>query len=352
MYLKQLCLVPRLVQQSDERAAQRGPPSRGIFDEGWLDLTGIPDRELEAFGRHLRDVVYREVGIPVGVGISTTKSLTKLANWASKKWTDKTGAVVDLVDPIKQEKLLRFADVGEIWGIGRQLKNRLQLMGINKAWDLATFDKKTVRRHFNINVEKTARELSGEYCYELAEDVTPKQMIACTRSFSQRVTTLDGLRSAISTFVSNASRKLRTQNQYAACVQVFVRTSPFDTNGMPYARSVSIPLAYPSFDTRDLMEAALAGLQQIYIEGPRYAKAGVILSQFFDPGMFTDDLFAQPKRKNSEQLMAVLDRINLIHGRGVVRFASEPAAAPWSLKQQLLGKNYTTRWEDVMRVNS
>lgn len=293
-----------------------------------------------------------EVGIPVGVGISTTKSLTKMANWGCKKWKAKTGAVVDLVDPIKQEKLLRFADVGEVWGRGRQLNKRFELMNIKKAWDLATFDKKTVRRHFNINVEKTARELSGEYCYELEEDVTPKQIIACTRSFSQRVTTLDGLRSAISTFVANASRKLRTQNQYAACVQVFVRTSPFDTSGMPYARSVSIPLAYPSFDTRDLMEAALAGLQQIYISGPRYAKAGVILSQFFDPGMFTDDLFAQPKRKNSEKLMTLLDRINTLHGRGSVRFASEPAVSPWHMKQQLLSQNYTTRWSDVMRINA
>ncbi len=322
------------------------------IDEGWLDLTGIPDRDLEAYGRHLRDIVYREVGIPVGVGISTTKSLTKLANWASKKWKVKTGAVVDLVDPAKQEKLLRFADVGEIWGIGRQLNKRLELMNIKKAWDLATFDKKTLRRHFNINVEKTARELSGEYCYALEEDVVPKQMIACTRSFSERVTTLDGLRSAVSTFVANASRKLRSQNQYAVCVQVFVRTSPFDTSGIPYARSVSIPLAYPSFDTRDLMEAALAGLQQIYISGPRYAKAGVILSQFFDPGMFTDNLFAQPKRKNSERLMTVLDKINMVHGRGSVRFASEPAVAPWHMKQQLLSQNYTTRWSDVMEINA
>lgn len=333
---------------------RREAPAIEVYsiDEGWLDLTGIPDRDLKSFGRHLRDTVYREVGIPVGVGISTTKSLTKLANWASKKWKAKTGAVVDLVDPVKQEKLLRFAGVGEVWGIGRQLTKRLQLMGINKAWDLATFDKKTVRRLFNINVEKTARELSGEYCYALEEDVVPKQIIACTRSFSERVTTLDGLRAAISTFVANASRKLRAQNQYASCVQVFVRTSQFDTSGRPYARSVSIPLAYPSFDTRDLMEAALAGLQQIYIDGPKYAKAGVILSQFFDPGMFTDDLFSQPKRKNSEQLMAVLDKINLIHGRGVVRFASEPAVASWHMKQQLLSRNYTTRWSDVMSVNA
>lgn len=322
------------------------------IDEAWLDLTGIPDRDLEALGRHIQQAVYREVGIPVGVGISTTKSLAKLANWASKKWKAKTGAVVDLCDPVKQEKLLRYADVGEVWGIGRRLTTQLQAMNINKAWDLATYDPKTLRKQFNINVERTARELAGEYCMSLTEDVEPKQMIACTRSFSERVTDFHSLRSAISTFVANASRKLREQRQYAACVQVFVRTSPFEATGIPYSRAISVPLTCPTYDTRDLLGAAVNGLRQIYIDGPRYAKAGVILSQFFDAGMFTDDLFSQPIRKNTEQLMGVLDRINMTHGRGSVRFASEPAVASWHMKQQLLSPQYTTRWSDVMQVNA
>ncbi|WP_454869700.1 translesion error-prone DNA polymerase V subunit UmuC [Pseudomonas putida] len=322
------------------------------IDEAWLDLTGIPDRDLEALGRHIQQAVYREVGIPVGVGISTTKSLAKLANWASKKWKAKTGAVVDLCDPVKQEKLLRYADVGEVWGIGRRLTTQLQAMNINKAWDLATYDPKTLRKQFNINVERTARELAGEYCMSLTEDVEPKQMIACTRSFSERVTDFHDLRTAISTFVANAARKLRDQQQYASCIQVFVRTSPFESTSIPYSRAVSVPLTRPTYDTRDLLGAAVAGLRQIYIDGPRYAKAGVILSQFFDAGMFTDDLFAQPARKNTERLMGVLDRINVTHGRGTVRFASEPAVASWHMKQQLLSPQYTTRWSDVMRVNA
>ncbi|MCY1548258.1 Protein UmuC [compost metagenome] len=121
---------------------------------------------------------------------------------------------------------------------------------------------------------------------------------------------------------------------------------------MQYGRSVSVPLPSPTYDTRDLLGAAVAGLRQIYIDGPRYAKAGVILSQFFDAGMFTDDLFAQPARKNTEQLMEVLDRINMTHGRGSVRFACEPAVASWHMKQQLLSPQYTTKWSDVMRVNA
>ncbi|WP_413697944.1 hypothetical protein [Pseudomonas asiatica] len=77
------------------------------MDEAWLDLKGIPDRDLDALGRHIQHAVYREVGIPVGAGISITKSLAKLANWASKKWTAKTGAVVDLRCPMKQAAPLR-----------------------------------------------------------------------------------------------------------------------------------------------------------------------------------------------------------------------------------------------------
>lgn len=307
---------------------------------------------MDAFGRHLQHTVYREVGIPVGVGISTTKSLTKLANWASKKWKKKTGAVSDLINSEKQEKLLRFADVGEVWGVGRQLTKHLNEMGVRKAWDLASFDKKTIRKAFNVNLEKTARELAGEPCYELEEHAAPKQMIACTRSFSERINTIEELRAAVATVVSNAAIKLRAQNCFASCVQVFVQTSPFDNKGQQYGRSISVPLTSPSYDTRDLIAAAQSGLQQIFKDGPRYAKAGVILSQFFEPGMFSDDLFAKPARKNTSELMSVLDKINMMHGRGSVRFAVEPAAASWHMKQKMLSQNFTTRWSDVMEVNA
>ncbi len=56
------------------------------------------------------------------------------------------------------------------------------------------------------------------------------------------------------------------------------QASPFDTKGMQYGRSVSVPMTCPTYDTRGLLAAAVAGLQQFYIEGPRYAKARVILS--------------------------------------------------------------------------
>ena len=63
-------------------------------------------------------------------------------------------------------------------------------------------------------------------------------------------------------------------------------------------------------------------------------------------------MFSQPLRNNNEQLMDVMVRLQAIHGRGVVRFSSEPAVAFWHIKKQLLSPNYTTRWTDVMSVNA
>jgi DNA polymerase V len=128
---------------------------------------------------------------------------------------------------------------------------------------------------------------------------------------------------------------------------VFVQTNRFDTRSAPYAKSITVSLDYPSSDTRDLMAAAMNGLHTIYREGYRYAKAGVILSEFTQPGAFTDDLFAQPKHKNSDALMNVLDFINQKKGRGTVRFCSEPRKPDWAMKQDSLSPAYTTDWDKV-----
>jgi nucleotidyltransferase/DNA polymerase involved in DNA repair len=108
------------------------------IDESFADLTGIADPE--ALGRTIRREVLQRTGIPVGVGISTTKTLAKLANHAAKKWQRQTGGVVDLRDPQRREKLLRVMPVEEVWGVGRRLTAQLNEMKITTAWELACAD--------------------------------------------------------------------------------------------------------------------------------------------------------------------------------------------------------------------
>jgi DNA polymerase V len=314
------------------------------IDEAFLDVTGLQE-PLPLYGRRVKSEVQRLTGIPVGVGIAPTKTLAKLANWCAKKHT--RSGVVDLTDPARQEKLLRLAPVSEVWGIGRELSAKLEAMNVATAWDLSRQDPAFIRKAFSIVTEKTVRELRGESCLALGESSEPKQMIACSRSFSERVTDLEALREAVASYTSRAAEKLRTQGDYCRLLQVYIRTSGFNPNESHYGRSASVPLPCPSHDTRDLVQAALAGLETIYRPGFRYQKAGVVLMEFVSHGQIQDDLFAPGPRPGSEALMATLDQINVRMGRGTVRLARVPAAPAWGMRQELKSPGYLSRWSEL-----
>lgn len=317
------------------------------IDECFLDLAGL-GRPLAAYGRHVRAEVLRLAGMPVGVGISTTKTLAKLANWAAKR-RSQSGVVV-ATKPEQQALLLRDAPLGEVWGVGRKLQGHLGALGIKTAWDLAQQDAKTMRKQFSVVLEKTIRELRGEPCFALDEGPEPKQMITCSRSFSNRVTELAPLREAVATYACRAGEKLRAQGDVCQLLQVYIRTGVFNPDEPRYARTASVPLHTPSNDSRDLVQAALAGLESIYRDGYRYQKAGVMLMNLASPGQIQTDLFAAEPRPRSAELMATVDRINHTMGRGTVRLARVPALGGWSMKQELPSPRYTSRWGDLPEV--
>ncbi|MEN4750770.1 Y-family DNA polymerase [Pseudomonas sp. Ps21-P2] len=317
------------------------------IDESWLDFTGVPG-DLEALGREIQSAVKRQTGIGVGVGFGPTKTLAKAANFSAKKWRSQTGGVVVLMDEIRRDKLLKWMPVDEIWGIGRKLSSRLEAMGIKKAVDLQRYDRKSLRKLFNVNVEKTSMELAGVSCYALSDGPVPKQTIASTRSFGERVTTLQGLREAVATYASRACAKLRSEGQLASCLQVFIQTSRFDDK--PYSRAVICGLVAPSNDTRLFVAAALEGLQMIYVDGYRYAKAGIVLSQFCSGEGYQPDMFAPEPRRNSDALMSVVDGINARYGRGSIRLAVEPPIPQWGMKRDFLSDSYCTDWAALKRV--
>lgn len=318
------------------------------IDESFLDLSGL-GRPLAAYGRHIRAEVLRLTGMPVCVGISTTKTLAKLANWAAKR-RSQSGVVV-ATKPEQQAVLLRDAPLGEVWGVGRKLQAHLGARGIETAWDLAQQDAKTMRKQFSVVLEKTIRELRGEPCFGLDEGPEPKQMITCSRSFSTRITELAPLREAVATYACRAAEKLRAQGDVCQLVQVYIRTGVFNPSEPRYARTASVPLHTPSNDSRDLVQAALAGLESIYRNGYRYQKAGVMLMNLARPGQVQTDLFAPASRPRSAELMATLDKINREMGRGTVRLGRVPALGGWSMKQELRSPRYTSRWSELPSID-
>ena len=322
------------------------------IDEAFCDLTGVRNcRVLQEFGQELKDAVYQNTGLAVGVGIAQTKTLAKLANHAAKKWQRQTGGVVDLSNLDRQRKLMAALPVDEVWGVGRRISKKLEAMGIKTVLDRADTDIRFIRKHFNVVLERTVRELRGEPCLELEEFAPVKQEIVCSRSFGERITDYDSMRQAICSYASRAAEKLRGEHQYCRFISTFVKTSPFALNEPYYGNSASVKLLTPTQDSRDIIAAATRSLDAIWKDGHRYQKAGVMLGDFFSQGIAQLNLFDDnAPRRGSEKLMEVLDHLNAKEGKGTLYFAGQGIQQQWAMKREMLSPRYTTRYTDLLRV--
>lgn len=320
------------------------------IDEAFCDLTGVRNcRDLTDFGREIRETVLRRTHLTVGVGIAQTKTLAKLANHAAKQWQRQTGGVVDLSNLERQRKLMALLPVEEVWGVGRRISKKLEAMGIKTVLQLADTDIRFIRKHFNVVLERTVRELRGEPCLGLEEFAPVKQEIVCSRSFGGRITEYHEMRQAICSYASRAAEKLRGEHQYCRFISAFVKTSPFALNEPYYGNSASVKLLTPIEDSRDIITAATKCLDAIWRDGHRYQKAGVMLGDFYSQGVAQLNLFDDnAPRQNSEKLMEVLDHLNAKDGRGTLYFAGQGIQTTWQMKREMLSPRYTTRIQDVL----
>ncbi|BAK10853.1 DNA polymerase V subunit UmuC [Pantoea ananatis AJ13355] len=317
------------------------------IDEAFMCLDGMQRlTSLDDLGRKVRARIKQETHLTVGVGIAQTKTLAKLANHAAKKWS-KTGGVLDLSNIDRQKKLLALVPVEDVWGVGRRISKKLNAMGITTAKDLAEQSTYIIRKHFNVVLERTVRELRGEPCLELEEFAPTKQQIVCSRSFGSRITEYMDMRQAVCAFAERAAEKLRKERQYCKQIAVFVRTSPHAEGEVFYGNQANGKLLTPSNDTRDIIRVAMDALDQIWLDGHRYMKAGVMLGDFFSQGVSQLNLFDEYRpQPNSEALMRVVDGLNQ-SGKASLFFAGQGIEKSWAMKREMLSPAYTTRFADL-----
>ncbi|MDT0133518.1 MULTISPECIES: translesion error-prone DNA polymerase V subunit UmuC [Providencia] len=321
------------------------------IDEAFLDFAGMNNTfNLEEYGREIQSTILQNTHLPVGIGIAPTKTLAKLANHAAKTWK-KTGGVVELSSEQRQRKLLSLIPIEEVWGIGRRISAKLRIMDVNTALDLANASVATIRKTFGVTLERTLRELNGEPCIELEEVRKIKQQILCSRSFGQKVLDIETMRKAVCDYAERAAEKLREEKQRCKIIGLFIQTSRH-ASGEDYANSINIKLEYPSSDTRDIINAAMRGLNIIWCDGYRYYKAGIILSDFTDSAVTQLDMFSTQKPfRNSDELMKTLDAINK-SGQGKVWFASKGGDSGYKMKREMLSPAYTTNFDELRVVKS
>jgi len=320
------------------------------IDEAFLDLKGI-DRcvSFQEFGFQCRDTVQQWVGMPVCVGVAPTKTLAKVANYGAKKYPGTCG-VVDLSSRERQRRLMSLMPVGEVWGVGKKINQKLYSMGVVTALQLADMDIKLIKNKFSSVLGRTVMELQGYPCIGLDERPSTKKQIIVSRTFGKKINSLQGLHEAVSDYTVRACEKLRKEEQYCQMISVFMRTNYFRQQDKQYSGMLSCKLNSPTNDTRDILNAARSITKKVFKENYNFIKAGVLLSDFYDDGVSQSDFFTPNlDRLGGKDLMATIDKINQT-GIGKVTFAAQGLEKSWSMKRSLQSPRYSTNWNELLVV--
>ncbi|WP_325051823.1 Y-family DNA polymerase [Modicisalibacter coralii] len=321
------------------------------IDESFLGFDGFDLDGLEDHCQKLRYTVRRNTGIPVSVGLSTSRTLAKVANRIAKKQAVYEGVCLLEPDATVTRHLLERMPVTDLWGVAARTAIRLGELGIRSAWDLRQANPKRIRKHFNVVMERTVWELRGVDCIELDDMSKPKDNIMTSRSFGRLTGDKADLREAIRVHASRGAEKLRRQGSVARAMMVFLKTNRHREDLPQYNPSLVVPLPRPTDDSRIIVATALRALDAMYRRGYLYMKGGVMMLDLADKATLQHDLFDDPQsdaeRARNERLMSVIDKINREHGRDAVSVGKPRAGNAWALRCQHRTPRYTTRWDEL-----
>jgi DNA polymerase V len=315
------------------------------IDEAFLGLHGFTKADLGDYGQKIRATVKQWTGIPVSVGIAKTKTLAKLAAHEAKRYPDLNG-VLNFDTLANPDAVLASLDVGKVWGIGRNLKAKLNAMGIKTVLQLKNADERLIKKKFGVLGLRTVLELRGTPCFPMEPVATLVTMRIVSRSFGHLVTELSDIKEAVATYTTRCAEKLRADGLLAGHFTVSMRTSYYrPENQHGAARSVEIDP--PTNDTAVLIHEAMKLAEAAFTPGYEYLKAKVIATDLSPVGEVQGSLFAAPvDTEKRDRLMQDMDSLNRRLSPDAVKFGAMGLKPTWAMRSEYFSQRYMTHWGD------
>ncbi len=314
-----------------------------------LPPEGTP-AEQARWARRLKATVTRNVGLPVSIGIASSKTRAKIATECAKK-LPATGGVVhwDQAPEGYWDRLMEALPVTEVWGIAGRLAKRLEAMGIETIADLRDADPVAIRHKFSVVQMRTVLELNGFPANPVEDEVATKQQILVSRSFPNPIWDPEIVGAAVAEFAQRASRRLRKEGEVTGRLTVFATTSPYRP-GPTHNVSTHVRLAVPTNEPAPLVAAARAALVPKLMDGMSYMRAGILCTDLAPEGAVPvlPGVLEQPA-----PIGELIDAVNRRFGTGTLALGwlGAHSPAPWANRQADLSPRYTTDWNELRTVS-
>lgn len=282
-------------------------------DEAFVDLTGLErlyKRNYLEIAQMIRQKVKDEVDIPVSIGVSSSKSLAKLASDKAKKLEEG----VFLIGSRKITPLLQKTSIDEIWGIGRNLSLMLRKHGILTAYELVSQDDLWLDKQIGIRGLEMKHELLGEMISPVSSEVKLPKSIQKTCALAKFTSDKDYLKNSLNYHIHRACVKLRKINAKCKGVSIFLRTKDFKV----YCEK-KVLNAGCDFEL-EISDIVFELLDKIYNPNILYRSTGVILDTFVLNSEEQMSLFANVSvDTKKEKLSQCLDKLEQKFGKDIIQ---------------------------------
>ena len=322
------------------------------IDEAYQCVDGIDKKKLEVLCPELVRRIRKWVGIPVSIGIASTKTLAKVANHFAKKYPGYKG-VCRIVTEEQRVKALKLTPIGDVWGIGRRVAPRLLAMGLTTAFDYVSMPQDWVYKNLGLGGLRVWNELNGKESVEEERDEA-RQSICTSRSFAETITDIQELSARVSDFAAKCAEKLRHDGTAAYCINTFLYTNRFREDKPQDFPDATIRLDMPASSTQEVVSAALKALNLIWKPGFEYKKAGVVVFDIVNRDERQLTLFETDSAKKEKQdvLSQVMDNVNVSSGQNVLRVATQrPGHYADGIRREHASRLFSTDWDSIIEIH-
>ena len=278
-------------------------------DEAYLDLTWTKLLYRQNYiktAQMIRQAVWDELHIPVSIGLSTTKTLAKLASDKAKN----AGGVF-AIGSAERNKILAQTLIADVSGVGRKLLLKMREECIFTALDFVMRPDYWVKARFGTHGADLKAELSGIPLFKVEPDDKAPLSIQQTSALREFSSDIAVLKTDLCRHIHTACRKARSEGAKAAAIEVMLRTKDFK---VVTARA---KLDFASNQETEITPPALRLLTQLFTPAVVWRSTGITLTGLVYGEREQLDLF-QPAKKSDDRLGSILDKLEEKFGKNIV----------------------------------
>ena len=323
-------------------------------DESFLDLSELHIHDYTKWALAVRERILKYVGLPVSIGIATSKTLAKLAAERAKKEQDLQGVLSFIRMPQTEiDEYLQRAPIQDIWGIGWRLAPKMKAEGVHTALDMRLFSSKRASQLMGVHGRQLVAELNSVTCLPLQRYHKPQQMIMRGRQFGEDTNQFHVIEAAVASLTAKAAAHLRHEQRLARQAVVIIRTNR--TKPGYHKLHSTVTFTTPTADTGTLCAALVHALADNFNAKELYHKADVMLYDLIPQQAVQTDLLGivDPKKNDREKArMQVVDALNSRYGKNQLHYAAEDLSQAWRPRHNLGSPRYTSSWHELPELRA